>query len=341
MKFYYLLFGSLLFLMASCSKPYELKLNSPKTLPKDGKFRVSVSEKNNQPIDSVIYLLNGKRITDTNLNLSTYKLGKHVITAKIFYNDKDKTFTNTVLKLAENAPKYYNYEIVNEYKHDHNAFTQGLEFYKGYIYESTGQNGASSIRKVDLKTGKVLQRENIDAKYFGEGMTIFNDKIHLLTWKAKTGFVYDIKSFEKEKSFNYGSSQEGWGFTHNDTHLIKSDGTKKLWFINPDTHKEDYFIEAYTNSLSTSKGVSNLNELEYVKDKIYANVWQKNFLLIINPKNGAIEGLVDLSGLQKRAGQSGSNHVLNGIAYDSKKDRLFVTGKYWNKLFEIKISNKQ
>ncbi|MCF6349902.1 MAG: glutaminyl-peptide cyclotransferase [Flavobacteriaceae bacterium] len=330
-----------LVVFSSCKTEYKLKLETPKTLSKEGKFTAKVSEKNAKIIDSVLYSLNGKKLsTNNNFDLSKERLGKHVIAAVVFYEGKNKKLTNTITKLARKAPDYYRYEIIATYNHDPEAFTQGLEFYNGYLYESTGQRGASTIRKVDLKTGKVLKKESIDAKYFGEGMTIFNNKIHVLTWEAKEGLIYNLETFEQERTFNYGKSVQGWGFTHNDTHLIKSDGTKRIWFLDPKTHKEISFIEAYTNKKSTSRGINKLNELEYVKGKIYANVWQKNFILIINPKDGTIEGVADLNGLQKKAGQSGESNVLNGIAYDTKNDKLYVTGKNWNKLFEIKLTKK-
>ena len=336
-----LILALILVIFSSCKSEYELKLETPKTLSKEGKFTVKVSEKNGMPIDSVLYSINGKKLTAKNtFDLSNERLGKHVISAIVFYEGKNKKLVNTVTKLATNTPTYYEYEIINTYPHDSKAFTQGLEFHNGQLYESTGQRGASTLRKVDIKTGKVLKKVTADAKYFGEGMTIFNNKIHWLTWQAKEGFVYDVNTFEKEKTFNYGKSSEGWGFAHDDTQLIKSDGTKRIWFLDPETHKEKYFIEAYTNKESTSKSINLINELEYINGKIYANVWQKNFILIINPKDGTIEGVANLNGLQAKAGQSGENFVLNGIAYDAKTDRLFVTGKNWNKLFEIKLNKK-
>ncbi len=167
-------------------------------------------------------------------------------------------------------------------------------------------------------------------------MTILNNKIYQLTWKKKVGFVYNLESFELEKTFNYKQSKEGWGLTHNMEKLIKTDGSERMWFLNPETLEEESFIETYTNK----RKAENLNELEYVKGKIYANLWQKNSILIVEPSNGAIEGIVNLKGLQSKAGQDGDDNVLNGIAYDIENDRLFVTGKNWNKVFEIKLIEK-
>jgi len=322
----------------SCKSDFEFKLETPKELKENGKFTASLSEVNGKVIDSVLYSINGNKATTSNtFDISNMRLGKHIISAIVFYDgNKNKKITNTVLHLASKSPSTYTYEIINEYPHDKNAFTQGLEYHNGFLYESTGLNNESSLRKVELKTGKVIKKIDLEAKYFAEGMTIKNNKIFQLTWQANQGFIYDLENFKFEKAFGYGQSNEGWGLTHNDTHLIKTDGTERMWFLNDKTYKEEYFIETYTNKRKVDK----LNELEFINGKIFANVWQKNYILIINPKNGAIEGILDLKGLQKKAGQFGADNVLNGIAYDKENDRLFVTGKRWNKLFEIKYKLK-
>ncbi|HFS67956.1 MAG TPA: glutaminyl-peptide cyclotransferase [Flavobacteriia bacterium] len=343
MKNYSILIVLAFLFLNSCDKPYKFHLETPKTITnKSGKFTAKLTEKNQQPIDSVLYSLNGKPASkDNTFDLTNQRLGKHTISAIVFYGgNKNKKVMNVVTKLAAKKPDFYSYEVVNTYPHDSNAFTQGLEFYNGDLYESTGQYGESSIRKVDLKTGKLLKSVALDKKYFGEGITVFKDKIHQLTWQSNIGFIYDVNTFNKIGSFKYGKSREGWGLTHDTINLIKSDGSKKLWFLDPNTHKELKFVEAYTNKISTSKNISMLNELEYVNGKVYANVWQKNFILIINPNDGTIEGVADLAGLQKLAGQQGLNNVLNGIAYNPKTNKLYVTGKRWNKLFEIKLEKK-
>jgi glutamine cyclotransferase len=322
----------------SCKSDYEFKLETPKQVKENGKFTAKITEVNGLAIDSVLYAINGQKSSKNNqFDLSNKRLGVHTISAIVFYNgNKNKKVTNTVLHLAAKSPITYKYEIVNEYPHDANAFTQGLEYHNGYLYESTGLHKQSSLRKVELETGKVLEKIDLESKYFAEGMTIKDNKIYQLTWQSNQGFIYDLNKFEFEKVFGYGKSIEGWGLTHDDTHLIKTDGTERMWFINTDTYKEDYFIETYTNKRKVDK----LNELEYINGKIFANVWQKNYILIVNPKNGAIDGILDLNGLQSKAGQRGEDNVLNGIAYDKENDRLFVTGKKWNKLFEIKYSKK-
>ena len=327
-----------LFFLMSCGDEYKLNLNSPKTIKTNQILNFEVTEKNNNPIDSVRYYLDGQRLpSNSNIDISEIKLGKHALSATVFYGDQQKKLTNTIHFFAASSPEIYTYEVVNEYPHDNDAFTQGLEFHSGFLYESTGQIGESSLRKVEINSGKVLKKIMLDKEFFGEGMTIFNSKIFLLTWRNNKGFVFDLETFEKEKEFNYNQSKEGWGLTHNSEMLIKTDGTEKIWFLDPSTQKENYFIEAYTDK----RKVSDLNEVEFIDGKIYANKWQQNSIVIINSETGAVEGIADLKGLQTKAGRSGDEFVLNGIAYDNENDRLFVTGKDWKKVFEIKLSKKQ
>ncbi len=327
-----------LLILGSCGNAYQLKLTSPKTIQIHQKLSVTVSESKGSPIDSVRYYIDGKRlVSGSDIVLTDKKLGKHAISATIFYGDKQKKLTNTIHFFNAKKPAIYTYTIVNEYPHDKNAFTQGLEYYNGFLYESTGHKGESSLRKVEIKTGKVLQKIDLDKQFFGEGMTIFNGKVYMLTWQNKKGFVFNLETLEKESEFAYNQSKEGWGLTHNDKFMIKSDGSERLWFLNGETANEDSYIEVYTNDRKVDK----LNELEYFNGKIYANKWQKNSIVIINPENGAVVGLANLKGLQKKTGQKGDDHVLNGIAYDAENDRLFVTGKDWNTLFEIKLTKKQ
>ena len=327
-----------LFFLMSCGDEYKLNLNSPKTIKTNQILNFEVTEKNNNPIDSVRYYLDGQRLpSNSNIDISEIKLGKHALSATVFYGDQQKKLTNTIHFFAASSPEIYTYEVVNEYPHDNDAFTQGLEFHNGFLYESTGQIGESSLRKVEINSGKVLKKIMLDKEFFGEGMTIFNSKIFLLTWRNNKGFVFDLETFEKEKEFNYNQSKEGWGLTHNSEMLIKTDGTEKIWFLDPSTQKENYFIEAYTDK----RKVSDLNEVEFIDGRIYANKWQQNSIVIINSETGAVEGIADLKGLQTKAGRSGDEFVLNGIAYDNENDRLFVTGKDWKKVFEIKLSKKQ
>jgi glutamine cyclotransferase len=222
------------------------------------------------------------------------------------------------------------YQVVKVYPHDRRAFTQGLQYLDGVLYEGTGQNGQSGIRKVKLETGEVLQHQPLDAKYFGEGITVWKNTIVQLTWQSEIGFVYDKATFRQTGSFRYQG--EGWGLTHDGTRLILSDGSAVLRFLDPATFKE-------TGRLTVRDGttvVKHLNELEFVKGEILANVWQTQRVARISPKTGDVTGWIDLGGLLDPREAAGTD-VLNGIAYDAAGDRLFVTGKWWPKLFEIKI----
>ncbi len=225
----------------------------------------------------------------------------------------------------------YGYKVVSVYPHDRDAFTQGLFFEDGFLYEGTGLYGRSELRKVELKTGKVLRSYRLPDRFFGEGITQWEDKIIQLSWREKEGFVYEKEDFGLVRKFSYET--EGWGLTRDDKRLIMSDGSPYLHFLDPQTFKETGRIEV------TDKGVpvANLNELEYVKGRIYANVWQTSRIAIISPETGLVEAWLDLSGLVHELGALPDADVLNGIAYDNEHDRLFVTGKFWPKLFEIRI----
>ena len=225
----------------------------------------------------------------------------------------------------------YTYEVVNSYPHDTAAFTQGLVYEDGFLYEGTGLAGQSSLRKVELATGKVLQIVNLPATLFGEGITVFGDRIVQLTWTTRVGFVYDKKSFEKAGEFAYPT--EGWGLTHDGKQLIMSDGTSTLYYLDPKTFALTGKIEVSYEGAPVVK----LNELEYIKGQIYANVWQTDRIARISPKTGEVVAWIDLGGLLQRENYQGKADVLNGIAYDAKKGRLFVTGKLWPKVYEIKL----
>lgn len=334
-----------LFLAISCNDEYKFTLEIPKTTTLNETVKAVLKEQNNKQIDSVQYILNGKKITsdENSININTKELGvgKHALTTLIFYPGKTKKLNNTLEVLANVAPEIYTYNIINSYPHDSKAYTQGLEYHQGFLYETTGRKGQSSLRKVDIKTGKVLQKVDLDNKYFGEGMTIFNNKIIWLTWQGKKGFVYDLETFEKEKEFDYNNSAEGWGLTHNDTELIKSDGTNKIWFLEPETQKEKRFIQVYTNKYA----LDNLNELELINGNLYANKYQQNAIVIIDIKTGVVLGVADLTNLKKEMEKTqqlvANDEVLNGIAFDKENNRMFVTGKNWEKLFEIELIKKQ
>lgn len=330
-----------LILLIACENEYKLDLQSPKKIQINQKLTVKLVEKNNKIIDSVQFYLNQEKLTndqklEVTLDINNHRLGKHTLKALVFYQGKSKEITKDIYFLADTEPEIYVFEIVKTYPHDKNAFTQGLEYKNGFLYESTGLYKKSSLRKVKIETGEVLQKIDLDPKYFAEGLTIYNDKIYQLTWKEGVGLIYDLDNFSFEKTFSYQKSIEGWGLTHNETHLIKTDGTEKIWFLNPENQQEDYYIEAYTNT----RKVEQLNELEMVNGLIYANIYQQNSILMVNPKNGKVEGVANLNGLKDLVEQHAELDVLNGIAYDPKTNRLFVTGKNWSKLFEIKLKKK-
>lgn len=230
----------------------------------------------------------------------------------------------------------YTYKVINTYPHAINAFTQGLVFDDGFIYEGTGLLGRSTLRKVSLETGKVLKFKWLADNFFGEGITIYKNRIIQLTWKSHKGFVYDKKSFELIKEFKYPT--EGWGITYDGEHLIMSDGTATLYFLDPENYEETGRIEIVSNEGRPVKG---LNELEYVEGKIFANIWPTDQIGIIDLKDGKITGWIDLKGILNTQNYSHPVDVLNGIAYDNKNNRLFVTGKFWPKLFEIEILLKE
>jgi len=232
---------------------------------------------------------------------------------------------------AASGPPVYGYKIVNIYPHDSSAFTQGLIFENGYLYEGTGLYGKSTLRKVELKTGKVLKSLPLSPDYFGEGLTSWKGDLIQLTWREGKGFVYERESFRLLREFSYPT--EGWGITHDDTRLIMSDGSASLYFLDPKTFAQLRRIEVRDRG----KPLSGLNELEYMKGKIYANIWSTERIAIISPETGRVEGWIDLTGLSGSMGHSQKIDVLNGIAYDRDNDRLFVTGKLWPRLFEIKL----
>jgi glutamine cyclotransferase len=230
---------------------------------------------------------------------------------------------------ASHAP-IYKYTIVHAYPHDPNAFTEGLEYRNGYLYESTGLNGKSSVRQVKIETGEVVQNRNISREYFGEGITFWKDDLFELTWSSEIAFVYDAKTFASKTAFTYKG--EGWALTHNADGLIMSDGTADLRFLDPVTFKERRRVTVTDGGVP----IKYVNELEWVKGEIFANIYTTDYIARINPSDGHVTGWIDVRGMLPR--QNDGNTVPNGIAYDAGHDRLFVTGKNWAKVFEIKIS---
>jgi glutaminyl-peptide cyclotransferase len=227
----------------------------------------------------------------------------------------------------------YGYQVVRAYPHDPHAFTQGLQYLDGALYEGTGQVGQSSIRKVDLETGRVLQKRDVPPPHFGEGISVWKNDLIELTWQTHVAFVYDRKTFEPRRTHKYEG--EGWGLTEDATSLYMSDGSDELRVLDPATFAERRRIKV----TAVGAPLKNLNELEFVKGEIFANVWQTDYIARIAPATGKVAGYIDLRGLLA-ASERSSTDVLNGIAYDAKGDRLFVTGKWWPKLFEIRLVPK-
>jgi glutaminyl-peptide cyclotransferase len=228
----------------------------------------------------------------------------------------------------------YGYKVVNSYPHDPQAYTQGLLYKDGYLFESTGLHGQSSLRKVKLETGEVVQRHALDRKYFAEGLTDLGPSLVQVTWQTNLGFVYDAKSFAVQRTFKYGG--EGWGLTRDRDRLILSDGSSSLRFLNASTFREAGAV------IVTDQGspVRDLNELEFVRGEVYANVWHTDRIARIAPSSGRVMGWIDLSGLLPERSRPDPEAVLNGIAYDPVGDRLFVTGKLWPRVFEITIHRR-
>ncbi|MDD2549132.1 MAG: glutaminyl-peptide cyclotransferase [Bacteroidales bacterium] len=289
--------------------------------------------------DSVILFINNNRIGATktlskSFETRSLRLGKHQLKATAWLNGHRQT-ASVGIKLKANAPpKQYGYSIVNTFPHDIEAYTQGLFYHKEHLIESTGQIGMSSLRQVEIETGKIIQSVNLERQYFGEGTTIYDNEIYQITWTSRKGFVYEPETFNLIRTFDYPT--QGWGLTTIEDKLVMSDGSNTLYFLEPKSFAEISRIEVYNHV----GPVNQLNELEYIDGKIYANVYLTDLIVIINPETGMVEAEVDLSNLLNPSDRHRNIDVLNGIAWDKQNSRLFVTGKNWPKLFEITIKRQ-
>lgn len=338
-KYFILLSLSLFFINCgdkNSSKQSSLSIKtSAKSLMLGDTLKLFINNPKKLDISDISYELNGNQI-ENNSVLKNVSLGDKVITAKVKIGEEVETITKSITVYNNIIPEYYTYEVVNTYPHDITSYTQGLEFHNGELYESTGQRKESKLRKVNFETGEVLKNINLDDAYFGEGLTILNDKIYQLTWQNERGFVYDVNTFEKLSTFKYGTSKEGWGICNDGKTLYKSDGTEKIYRLNPENLTEQGHIEVYTE-----KGkIPSLNELEWIDGKIFANIYQRNGVVIINPDTGGVEGVIDFKPLRKLVKQHSKLDVLNGIAYHPERKTIFVTGKNWDKLFEVTIKKQ-
>ncbi|MDB9779491.1 glutaminyl-peptide cyclotransferase [Flavobacteriaceae bacterium] len=316
---------------------FKIKANQ-KTFVTGDTLHLTIQNRKKIAYDSVQFSLRGARIAPTYVFPEDALLGDIPAEAVVFIEGKKISTTTNVRLLNKTAPNLYTYTLLNEFPHDKQAYTQGLEFDGERLYESTGLRGKSSLRRVNYKTGAVEKQIDLDATYFGEGLTLINGKIIQLTWQENTGFIYDQDSMAMERSFTYGQSKEGWGLCNDGTVLYKSDGTAKIWTLDAATQKETSYIEATTNKII----VSDINELEWVNGALYANTYQKqkDVVVIINPKNGAVDGIIDLEGLRSKVEQIQGLDVLNGIAYHPGRKTFFITGKNWSKMFEVTLQKK-
>ncbi|WET02112.1 glutaminyl-peptide cyclotransferase [Flavobacterium sp. YJ01] len=300
---------------------------------------IGILNPKSKEIDSVAYFINDQRVGSTKgakefrFELIDQKLGYQYLKATVYFGGDSSDATKRIEVVSDIEPKLLKYKVVNTFVHDTTAFTEGLEFYNGRLFESTGQKEDSYFREVDYKTGKVIKQVDLPKEYFGEGITFFGGKIYQLSWQEKTGFIYDANTFKLEKTFKYDKDIEGWGMTHDDKYIYHSDGTEKIWKMDPTTQKLIDYINVYSG---TSK-IKAINELELIDGKFYANVWQKDAIAVVNPESGAVEKILNLSDLRKSL-KAKNAEVLNGIAYNPQTKTIFVTGKYWDKMFEITVS---
>ncbi len=300
-----------------------------------------INEKNKK-VDSIVYYFDNKRITSVqgaekiSYDLKDEKFGKKSIKGLVFFDGKTEEVHTNIEVVSSIEPKLLEYEIVNTYNHDIGAYTQGLEFHNGILYESTGQYGRSSIRKTEANTGKVLTKVNLENRFFGEGITILNNKLYQLTWREKKGFIYNPETLEKIDEFEYFKNIEGWGLCNDGTNIYFSDGTETIYILDPETMQQVDYINVYT-ALTKIPGV---NEMEWIDGKIYANIYTRDAVAVINPKTGAVENVIDLSALKSKVTQHGELDVLNGIAYNTQTNTIFVTGKNWDQMFEIRIKDE-
>lgn len=322
---------------------FSLKILNPKVEFQLGEtIEIAVNNPKNREIDSTRFYFNQELIAQQESNISfklplkDQKLGNQQILAMIFSEGETDTIHIPVKIYNNTAPVVYTYKIINTFPHDQDAYTQGLEFHRDTLYESTGQYGNSSLRKTNVETGEIYNKVDLADKYFGEGLSILNNKIYQLSWNEGEGLIYNVEDLKRTGVFKYNQSKEGWGLCNDGNQFYKSDGTEKIWILNGNTLAEETYIQPTTHrSISTQ-----LNELEWIEGKIYANTYQKDGVAIINPKNGAIEGLINFQGLRDKVTQHDKLDVLNGIAYNPNAKKIYVTGKNWDKLFEVEIIRK-
>ena len=283
----------------------------------DSKFITAITK---EPWECSIASLNTVTTGRKSLKVTAYKGGK-----------AQSPITRFMIIYSDQVPKRYGYKVIKTYPHNRDAFTQGLVYDNGLFFEGTGQQTGSSLREVELSTGKVIRQHNLDQSLFGEGITLYGDRIYQVTWENKVGFVYDKSTFSLIKKIYYGT--QGWGLTTINDRIVMSDGTNVLYFFEPESFTVVSRIEVYDNK----KKIDSLNELEYINGEIWANIWMSDLIARIDPQSGKVNGYIDLKGILPESERQADTDVLNGIAYDKEGGRIFVTGKKWPKLYEIKV----
>ena len=315
--------------------------NSNEIIKKNDSIRINIiSDSKEKSIKESTILLNKDTFNFKNkINISTNNLlryGRYNINIRTLFDDgsvEDKS--KNIFLYPDQKPKELEYELIKIITHDPETYTQGLLIDESkYLIESSGQYGKSFIKKVDMESNIIINKLMIDKKLFAEGITVYDDKLYMLTWKSNKGLILDKNTLELIGEFNY--STEGWGLTTIDDNLVMSDGTEKLFFIDPKSFKINNYIEVYDNNGK----VENINEMEYINDKIYANIYGKDIIVIINYKTGEVENIINLEGLLNRENYNTNIDVMNGIAYNLENESILVTGKWWPSMFEIKIKEK-
>lgn len=317
----------------------ETKVISPKQnqqITRGSKIIVEASISESKKIDSITVSLDGEAYTTLHsvidLDFPNRKVGAWRVKTQIFFDRKSETHFTKIIVLPENAPEELTYEVVNSYPHETQDYTQGLLVYNGFLFEGTGQKGESSFKKKNLNTGETIESVNLSDDLFGEGLAVLNDEFYQLTWKAQKGFVYN-KDMEQVRTFNYQT--EGWGITSFEDQLIMTSGKEKIFFIEPQSFTVSREIEVYDDK----EKIDSLNELEVIDGLIYANVWLKDYMVVIDPETGEVLKKINFSGLLTSE-EAKDADVLNGIAHDKVTNKIYVTGKYWPKLFEVKLKSK-
>jgi len=329
--------------VAGNNKAANAKLTSVTTSPlanltpsKSVEVTISASDRSVE-IDSITVNFKNRRLETSSfgtatLSLATLPLGKQSLTVQVFLrNNSSETHSINIILYSDAPPTSLTYSKLQTFTHDPDAYTQGLIFHEGFLYESTGTKGESTLRKVDISTGKVVRQLELGDEYFGEGLALHRNRLIQLTWTSHIGFIYSLDNFEQIGTFNYPT--EGWGLAVLGDELVMSDGSENLYFLDAETFGEKRRIQAYNHE----RVIANLNELEIVDGKIYANIYQTDTIVIIDPVSGRVEGEIDLTGIFNRSGYSRRLDVLNGIAWDAESKRLFVTGKWWPKLYQIEL----